>query len=59
MYQPNHTYRQSLPQAIRDDFVSITDDGLYDSQTLLNKLAAYVPTDTLRSFMNDLAMDRV
>jgi len=59
MFQFQHAYKESLPNAIRDDFASITDDYLLDPQTLLDKLAAYVPTDTLRNFMNDLAMDRV
>jgi hypothetical protein len=50
----------NLPPAdIREDFSGLTFEHGYDPQSILDRLAVYLPADTLRDFMNDLAMDRV
>jgi hypothetical protein len=58
MFKFDRPYKQSDPQTIRDDFYYIItelDDGLY----MAEKLVKYLSTDTLRQFMDDLAMGRV
>lgn len=61
MFDWNRPYEESDPQEIRADFaeLTITDEDNTFSAHLLHKLACYLPTDTLRSFMDDLAMERV
>jgi len=61
MFQFNEPYEQSDPQTIRADFAELSDQFNYPeySADLLDKLACYLPTDTLREFMDDLAMGRV
>ena len=50
----------SLPPAeIREAFGDLCFSQGCDPQELLDKLSAYLPTDTLRSFLDDLAMGRV
>ena len=59
MFEFNEPYEESDPQAIRADFAELV--LVYDQNVdgLLNSLASYLPTDTLREFMDDLAMGRV
>ena len=59
MFEFNEPYEESDPQAIRADFAELV--LVYDQNVdgLLNSLANYLPTDTLREFMDDLAMGRV
>ncbi len=50
----------NLPAAdIREAFAGLTFEQECDPQEILDKLSAYLPTDTLRSFLDDLAMGRV
>ena len=56
MFELNEPYEQSDPQTIRSDFAELSEElGVI----LLDRLACYISTDTLREFMNDLAMGRV
>jgi hypothetical protein len=58
MFEFNQPYEQTDPQAIRDDFYDLItelENGFY----IAEKLGKYLPTDTLREFMDDLAMGRV
>jgi hypothetical protein len=59
MFEFNEPYEESDSQAIRADFAELV--LVYDPNVdgLLNSLANYLPTDTLREFMDDLAMGRV
>lgn len=61
MFTFNEPYVESDPQIIRSDFADLSEEFTYGdySSDLLHKLACYVSTDTLRDFMNDLAMGRV
>jgi hypothetical protein len=61
MFKFNEPYEQDDPQTIREDFAELSEQFSYQeySGDLLQKLACYLPTDTLRSFMDDLAMGRV
>jgi hypothetical protein len=61
MFQFNEPYDQSDPQAIRSDFAELSEQFSYSEykSDLLDKLACYLPTDTLRVFMDYLAMGRV
>lgn len=58
MFTINEPYDQADPQTIRADFAELSFD-LFNSDDLLQRLACYVSTDTLREFMDDLAMGRV
>lgn len=57
MFTLDQPYEETDPQVIRSDFAELGD--LMGSADLLHRLACYVNTDTLRSFMDDLAMGRV
>jgi hypothetical protein len=61
MYQPEMPYDPGNcePQLIRDDFWDLTRSEGYDPDDILDRLANFLPTDTLKDFMNDLAMGRV
>jgi hypothetical protein len=62
MFEFDQPYEEIDPNNIRADFNElILTDGCEYSYTghLLDKLARYIPTDTLRQFMDDLAMGRV
>ena len=49
-----------LPSAeIREDFAGLCFEHGQDPQTLLDKLAGYLPADQLAEFMDDLAMGRI
>lgn len=58
MFTINEPYDQADPQTIRADFAELSFD-LFNADDLLQRLACYVSTDTLREFMDDLAMGRV
>jgi hypothetical protein len=47
------------PQEIREDFSDLCFGHGMDPQAVLDKLASYLPTDTLAGFMDDLAMGRI
>ncbi len=60
MFEFNEPYEQTEPNVIRSDFAELI-AGYHpdDIEALLFKLACYLSTDTLREFMDDLAMGRV
>jgi hypothetical protein len=58
MFQFNEPYEQSDQQIIREDMYELGSNE-YDAVSVLLKLANYLPTDTLREFMDDYAMGRV
>jgi hypothetical protein len=47
------------PQDIREDFAGLCFEHGQDPQVVLDSLAAYLPTDTLAQYLDDLAMGRV
>jgi hypothetical protein len=59
MFEFNEPYEESDPDVIRADFAELPDYYADNAEALLSSLAYYLPTDTLRDFMDDLAMGRV
>jgi hypothetical protein len=61
MFTFDHPYEAAdlSPADIRNDFWDLTNDHGMAPQDLLNRLAAFLPADTLADFMDDLAMGRV
>ena len=62
MFQPDQPYDpdNNLPSPdIREDFSGLTYEQGFDPQSILDRLASFLPADTLREFMDDLAMGRV
>jgi hypothetical protein len=62
MFTPDQSYDPSnnLPPAdIREDFSGLTYESGFDAQGLLDRLATFLPADTLAEFMDDLAMGRI
>jgi hypothetical protein len=53
MFEFYEPYKESDPQQIRSDFNDIL------SFDIARRLACYLPTDTLRAFLDDVAMGRV
>jgi len=47
------------PQEIREDFSDLCFGQGMDPQSVLDRLASYLPTDKLAEFLDDLAMGRV
>ena len=47
------------PQDIREDFAGLCFEHGQDPQATLDRLAAYLPADTLGEFLDDLAMGRI
>jgi hypothetical protein len=47
------------PQEIREDFSDLCFGQGMDPQSVLDKLASYLPADDLAQFLDDLAMGRV
>jgi hypothetical protein len=47
------------PADIRGDFWDLTREQGMDPQSVLDRLASYLPTDTLEEFLDDLAMGRI
>ena len=47
------------PQEIREDFSDLCLGQGMSPQDVLDRLASYLPTDTLAGFLDDLAMGRV
>jgi len=61
-FQPDTPYdpADDLPPAdIREDFSDLTYGAGFDAQSLLDRLAVWLPADRLREFMDDLAMGRI
>jgi hypothetical protein len=62
MFQLDQPYDPSnvLPSPdIREDFSDLTYGQSFDPQSVLDSLAAWLPADQLRDFMDDLAMGRI
>jgi hypothetical protein len=59
MFEFDSSYDSKDPDTIREDFAGLCFEHGQDPQTLLDKLACYLPTDKLAEFMDDLAMGRV
>ncbi len=57
--QPFDPANNLPPADIREAFAGLCFEHGCDSQEILDKLSAYLPTDTLRRFLDDLAMGRV
>ena len=57
----NQPYQwENLPPAdIREEFAGLCFEHGQDPQATLDRLAAYLPADTLGEFLDDLAMGRV
>jgi len=47
------------PQEIREDFSDLCFSHGMAPQDVLDRLASYLPTDTLAEFLDDLAMGRI
>ena len=47
------------PADIREDFAGLCFEHGQDPQAMLDRLAAYLPADTLGEFLDDLAMGRI
>jgi hypothetical protein len=47
------------PADIREDFAGLCFEHGQDPQATLDRLAAYLPADTLAEFLDDLAMGRI
>ena len=47
------------PADIREDFAGLCFEHGQDPQATLDRLAAYLPADTLGEFLDDLAMGRI
>jgi hypothetical protein len=58
MFQFYGPYEETDPQTIREDMLQFGSNE-YSAMSTLLKLATYLPTDTLREFMDDYAMGRV
>jgi hypothetical protein len=61
-FSPDQPYdpANGLPAPdIREDFSGLTFEAGFDPQSLLDRLAVWLPADTLREFMDDLAMGRI
>ena len=61
-FQPDSPYdpANDLPAPdIREDFSDLTYGAGFDAQSLLDRLAVWLPADRLREFMDDLAMSRI
>jgi hypothetical protein len=57
-FQPDSPYDPADDLAapdIREDFSDLTYGAGYDPQSLLDRLAVWLPADRLREFMDDLA----
>jgi hypothetical protein len=59
MFQYNEPYEESDPQTIREDMQELLGSDDHEAVSVLLKLANYLPTDTLRKFMDDFAMGRI
>lgn len=61
MFQPDCPYDRGGrdPQSIRDDFWDLTRGEGFDPDTILDKLANFLPADTLAEFLDDFAMGRI
>jgi len=61
-FQPETPYDPADDLAapdIREDFSDLTYSAGYDPQSLLDRLAVWLPADRLAEFMDDLAMGRI
>ena len=47
------------PEDIREEFAGLCFEHGQDPQATLDRLAAYLPADTLGEFLDDLAMGRI
>ena len=54
-----YEYGDLPPQDIREDFAGLCFEHGQDPQATLDRLAAYLPADTLGEFLDDLAMGRI
>ena len=60
-FQPDcpYVWEGLAPQDIREDFAGLCFEHGQDPQATLDRLAAYLPADTLGEFLDDLAMGRI
>ena len=61
-FQPDTPYDPADDLAapdIREDFSDLAYGAGYDPQSLLDRLAVWLPADRLREFMDDLAIGRI
>jgi hypothetical protein len=62
MFTPDQPYdpHNDLPPADnREDFSGLTYEHGFEPQSILDRLASFLPADTLAEFMDDLAMGRI
>jgi hypothetical protein len=57
--QPYDPANDLPPAHIREDFSDLTFGAGFDAQSLLDRLAVWLPADRLAEFMDDLAMGRI
>lgn len=57
--QPFDPANNLPPAEIREAFAGLCFEQGCDPQDILDKLAGFLPADTLREFLDDLAMGRV
>ena len=57
--QPYDPANDLPPADIREDFSDLTFGAGFDAQSLLDRLAVWLPADRLAEFMDDLAMGRI
>jgi hypothetical protein len=60
-FTPGQPYAdQGLPSPdIKEDFAGLCFEHGYDPQGLLDRMASFLPADTLEEFLDDLAMGRI
>ena len=54
-----YEYGDLSPADIREEFAGLCFEHGQDPQATLDRLAAYLPADTLGEFLDDLAMGRI
>ena len=59
IFDEPYQYGDLAPQDIREDFAGLCFEHGQDPQATLDRLAAYLPADTLGEFLDDLAMGRI
>jgi len=59
MFEWNHSYTETDPQTVRSDFAELALVYDHNVDKLAMSLANYISSDTLREFLDDVAMGRV
>ena len=59
VFDQSYQWENLPPADIREDFAGLCFEHGQDPQATLDRLAAYLPADTLGEFLDDLAMGRI